>query len=103
MPTYEYECKACGHRFEIFQNMSEAPIKTCPKCRKSVRRLIGGGAGIIFKGNGFYVTDSKSGSSVSAKPKAAETKAPEAVPAPAEKAEKTEKSGPAKEKKEATA
>jgi len=62
MPTYDYECKSCGHIFEYFQSMSDEPLKTCPKCGDEVRRLIGGGLGIIFKGNGFYVTDNKSAS-----------------------------------------
>ena len=57
MPTYEYECKSCSHGFEVFQAMSEPPLKECPKCGKEVRRLIFGGAGVIFKGSGFYVTD----------------------------------------------
>lgn len=57
MPTYEYECVKCGHRFELFQTMSEKPRKRCPKCRGKVRRLVGTGAGIIFKGSGFYATD----------------------------------------------
>jgi putative FmdB family regulatory protein len=57
MPTYEYECKKCGHNFEVFQAMSDEPLKQCVKCGKEVRRLILGGAGIIFKGSGFYVTD----------------------------------------------
>jgi putative FmdB family regulatory protein len=57
MPTYEYECKSCGHNFEVFQSMSEPPIRDCTECGKEVRRLIFGGAGIIFKGSGFYVTD----------------------------------------------
>lgn len=59
MPTYEYECKSCGKTFEAFQSMSDAPLSSCPACGKSVRRLIGGGTGIIFKGSGFYVNDSK--------------------------------------------
>jgi len=59
MPTYEYECKKCNHRFEVFQSMSDEPIKKCPECGKQVRRLVSGGAGIIFKGSGFYVTESK--------------------------------------------
>jgi len=59
MPTYDYECKKCGHIFEVFQSISEEPLKECPKCGYEVRRLIGGGAGIIFKGSGFYVTDNK--------------------------------------------
>lgn len=57
MPTYEYECKSCGHRFEKFQNMTDKPLSNCPKCKKAVRRIIGQGAGIIFKGKGFYATD----------------------------------------------
>jgi putative FmdB family regulatory protein len=60
MPTYDYECKACGHVFEHFQMMSDDPLKDCPKCGQEVRRLIGGGLGIIFKGSGFYVTDNRS-------------------------------------------
>jgi putative FmdB family regulatory protein len=59
MPTYEYECRSCQHRFEKFQSMSEDPVRVCPVCGGSVRRVIGGGMGIIFKGPGFYVTDSK--------------------------------------------
>ena len=61
MPTYDYECKACGHSFDVFQSMSDEPLKLCTECgKKQLRRLIGGGVGIIFKGSGFYVTDSKS-------------------------------------------
>ena len=67
MPTYEYECKSCGHGFEVFQAMSDQPLKDCPECGKEVRRLIFGGTGVIFKGSGFYVTDkSKSGASTKA-------------------------------------
>ncbi len=63
MPTYEYECGECGHFFEAFQNMSDAPLQDCPECgQKSLRRLIGTGAGIIFKGSGFYCTDYRSDS-----------------------------------------
>jgi putative FmdB family regulatory protein len=62
MPTYEYECRSCGHTFDAFQSMSDEPLKSCPECGKEVRRLIHGGAGIIFKGSGFYVTDKKGGS-----------------------------------------
>jgi putative FmdB family regulatory protein len=58
VPTYEYKCDACGHAFEAFQPMSAAPIRKCPSCGKSkVKRLIGAGAGLIFKGSGFYITD----------------------------------------------
>ena len=58
MPTYEYKCDACGNEFEKFQTMSSEPVKKCPKCGKNkVRRLISAGAGLIFKGSGFYITD----------------------------------------------
>lgn len=57
MPTYEYECENCGNRFEKFQKMTDAPIKNCPQCKGPVHRLIGTGAGIIFKGSGFYSND----------------------------------------------
>ena len=60
MPTYEYECKRCGVRFERFQSMSEEPIKVCPECGGEVRRLISAGGGVIFKGSGFYATDYRS-------------------------------------------
>ena len=69
MPTYEYECKECSHNFEAFQAMSDEPLKTCPKCGKEIRRLIFGGAGVIFKGSGFYVTDKNKGrNAATAKP-----------------------------------
>ena len=57
MPTYEYECTQCGYHFEVFQKMTDKRLSKCPKCGKKVRRLIGSGAGIIFKGSGFYATD----------------------------------------------
>ena len=57
MPTYEYECKNCSHSFEVIQPISDAPLTTCPECGSEIRRLIFGGAGVIFKGSGFYVTD----------------------------------------------
>jgi len=61
MPTYEYRCKSCKHEFEEFQPITAEPIQDCPKCKKrKVERLIGGGAGIIFKGSGFYQTDYRS-------------------------------------------
>ena len=61
MPTYDYECQACGHIFEKFQPITASPIRRCPECgRMKVRRLIGAGAGIIFKGSGFYQTDYRS-------------------------------------------
>lgn len=61
MPTYEYHCDACGHKFERFQSMTAEPVKQCPQCKKNkARRLIGTGAGLIFKGSGFYITDYRS-------------------------------------------
>jgi putative FmdB family regulatory protein len=61
MPTYEYECGACEHRFEKYQSMNDKPVKKCPKCGKAkVRRIISGGAGVLFKGSGFYQTDYRS-------------------------------------------
>ena len=57
MPTYDYKCTQCGHDFEMFQSMSESHIKKCPECGGNVRRLVGAGAGLIFKGSGFYLTD----------------------------------------------
>ena len=59
MPTYDYKCKNCGHTFEVFQSMTAEPVKTCPKCKGEVKRLIGAGSGPIFKGSGFYQTDYK--------------------------------------------
>lgn len=63
MPTYDYECDACGHKFELFQSIS-APVETkCPECKKpKLRRLIGTGAAVVFKGSGFYQTDYRSDS-----------------------------------------
>jgi putative FmdB family regulatory protein len=60
MPTYEYQCKKCRHKFEAFQKISARPLATCPKCKGSLKRLIGLGGGIIFKGSGFYTTDYRS-------------------------------------------
>jgi len=57
MLTYEYECTHCGYNFEVFQKITDKPLLNCPKCKNKVKRLIGSGAGIIFKGSGFYATD----------------------------------------------
>jgi putative FmdB family regulatory protein len=67
MPTYEYECTSCKHNFEAFQKITDKPLTHCPKCNKKVKRLISAGAGVIFKGSGFYATDYKKKDS--AKPK----------------------------------
>ena len=61
MPTYDYECDACGHKFELFQSMKDPVKKKCPKCEKQkLRRLFGTGAAVMFKGSGFYQTDYRS-------------------------------------------
>lgn len=64
MPTYDYKCEKCGHQFEVFQSMKDDRLTDCPQedCDGRVRRLIGTGAGIIFKGSGFYETDYRSDS-----------------------------------------
>ena len=63
MPTYDYECDACGHEMEIFQGITEPVKKKCPECgKKKLRRLFGTGAAIVFKGSGFYQTDYRSDS-----------------------------------------
>ncbi|HNX81411.1 MAG TPA: zinc ribbon domain-containing protein [Candidatus Omnitrophota bacterium] len=68
MPTYDYECTACGHRFEAFHSMNAQPLTKCPECGKKVRKLIGSGAGVIFKGSGFYATDYKKSSGTKSTP-----------------------------------
>lgn len=60
MPTYEYRCLSCSHTFEAFQTINALPLTECPQCGKEVKRLISAGAGILFKGNGFYITDYRS-------------------------------------------
>lgn len=120
MPTYEYRCEACNHKFEAFQSMSAKPVSVCPKCKKRrVKKLISKGGGLIFKGSGFYLTDyaRKSGEAVpkegASKPEAASTEtkqgpksdttgaaekaptkeaAPQKIPAPAKEPEKASKS-----------
>lgn len=84
MPTYEYVCEKCGHEFEVFQSMKDPPLKVCPKelCkleqwgRGKVKRRIGAGAGLIFKGSGFYITDYRSESYKSAAKKESESAKP---------------------------
>ncbi len=61
MPTYDYVCQACHHEMEAFQSMTAKPLRKCPECgRQKLKRLIGTGAGVIFKGSGFYETDYRS-------------------------------------------
>ena len=73
MPTYEYQCLECGHLFEAFQSMSDELIEECPACKGSVKRLISSGAGLIFKGSGFYITDYKKKETALSKPKSGKT------------------------------
>ena len=106
MPTYDYSCDACNHAFEVFESITAEPQKKCPKCKKSkLRRLFGGGAGLIFKGSGFYQTDYRSDSYKKAadaeKPKTESnsSSASEGSSAQSEKADKA----PAKAKSESKA
>jgi len=63
MPTYDYQCAACSHHFEQFQSMTARPLKQCPECgKRTLQRLIGAGAAVIFKGSGFHQTDYRSAS-----------------------------------------
>ena len=60
MPTYVYRCNECGHEFEEYQSIVDKPLDTCPVCKGKVERIISGGAGFLFKGSGFYITDHRS-------------------------------------------
>jgi putative FmdB family regulatory protein len=91
MPTYDYRCDACDHTFEEFQSFSEEPLKKCPQCgKKKLVRLFGTGAGVIFKGSGFYETDYRSDSYKQAA-KADQEKT--ATPAGEDKSSKTDTAG----------
>ncbi len=68
MPTYEYQCSRCKHRFEEFQSITADPLSKCPKCGGRVKKLIGAGVGIIFRGSGFYTTDYKKTSAATSTP-----------------------------------
>lgn len=84
MPTYEYQCKTCGHQFEQVQRFSDPPLTECPKCSGQIRRVIFP-AGVIFKGSGWYITDSRKGSTTETGDKA-------------DKADKSDTSAPAESK-----
>lgn len=91
MPTYQYACAKCGHEFEVFQSMKDASLEICPKdkCgrqrwgRGKVKRLMGTGAGLIFKGSGFYITDYRSENYKAGAKKDTPAAASPASPAPA--------------------
>jgi putative FmdB family regulatory protein len=71
MPTYDYVCQECGHELETFQSMNDEPLSECPSCKGRLKRKVGGGSGIIFKGSGFYINDSKKAAAKPAEPSAA--------------------------------
>ena len=97
MPTYEYECQDCKIHFDEFQRMTDPLIRKCPKCGGRVRRIISGGAGLIFKGTGFYVTDYKKSGSTDPNKKPILKKTDEKTGPAADK--KEEKKSDAQEKK----
>lgn len=90
MPLYEYECEACGVRFERLQHVTDDPVHTCPECGGPVRRLIQP-VGIIFKGSGFYVTDNRSKSSTSSSAGSGSSSSSESAAKPAPKSEAGDK------------
>ena len=94
MPTYEYECQKCGHEFERFESISAAPTKRCPECGGNVKRLLGTGAGILFKGSGFYQTDYRT----DRYKKSAEADKPASASPPTDKDNKKSDTTPTKEK-----
>ena len=100
MPTYDYLCKECGHKFEAFQSMSDAALEECPQCHASaLQRLIGAGAGLLFKGSGFYLTDyKKSGSSPAKSGGESSSSTPPVAPTDSSpSSESTKPSAPAKQ------
>ncbi len=94
MPTYEYECLSCGNHFDAFQKMSESALDKCIQCKGSVRRIVSGGSGLIFKGSGFYITDYAKG----AGKKADESDSKKKEPVSKTKESKTIKESSAKSK-----
>lgn len=98
MPTYDYVCDACGHKFELFQSIKDEPERKCPMCKKlKLRRLFGTGAAVVFKGSGFYQTDYRSDSYK--KQAKADSAGGESKPASESKASDAGSSGAKSEKK----
>jgi putative FmdB family regulatory protein len=92
MPTYDYACSGCGHRFERFEPIGDGGLKECPKChKKKAKRMLGAGAGLIFKGSGFYTTDSRRPSSGGEKDSGSGSKEAEKKPAAKDSKETKEK------------
>ncbi|MDG2053904.1 MAG: zinc ribbon domain-containing protein [Phycisphaerales bacterium] len=106
MPTYEYQCDACGHEFELFQQMSDSVKRKCPECKKlKLKRLVGTGGAVIFKGSGFYETDYRSKSyqkGAEADKKARETSSDKTDSSKKKDTSKTKKSGSSGESSKAS-
>ena len=99
MPTYDYQCEACNHEWELFQSMNDSPVKRCPKCKKQkAKRLPGLGAGLIFKGTGFYETDYKKKSGGEPKDNSSSSSGSTNTGTSSTKTEKKQESKPKKEK-----
>ena len=99
MPTYDYRCDACGHEFELFQQMSAPVKKKCPECSKlKLKRLIGTGSGVMFKGSGFYETDYRSDSYKKAAKADRESTKPKEKKSEAKKKSETNKSSSGEKK-----
>ncbi len=98
MPTYDYECLQCGHNFELFHGIT-APLPPCPECGQQVRRKIGTGAGLLFKGSGYYITDYRSDSYK----KASKAEQADAAPKAKDKAKTDAKAAPAASAKKSAA
>lgn len=100
MPTYEYQCQECGHEFELFQQMSDAAKKKCPSCAKlKLKRLIGSGSAVMFKGSGFYETDYRSESYKKDAKKANESSKPKKEDSKQSKSKKNSKDNSSSSKK----
>jgi len=98
MPNYDYKCEKCGHLFEVFQSMNDPKLTDCPQedCDGTVKRLLGTGAGIIFKGSGFYQTDYRSDSYKAGEKKASDASSPKKESKDSKDSKKSSDSKPAK-------
>jgi putative FmdB family regulatory protein len=92
MPIYEYQCANCGHQLEELQSISEPPLTKCPKCGKdTLKKLIGSGGGLIFKGSGFYLTDYKKKSTSNSQSPSKKEKSKDSKPSSSDKSAKESK------------